>query len=727
MKMRFLILLLIVPIMSCVAQAKHKKGEYVGPDGVAILVDSIKFEDGMITFYYAGSKEGVFNDSTAILNQRIAVLEGLDVIAPGVDSAFVRSDNDSIIWVLFDEELGVSGNDSIATAFSFTYGTETGSIDSAIVAGLYVLIYGTNIPSDSIVYVSYVRPSTSGVHDPDYNYTTSFTNKLAFNGTVATYKQATAYYRFNNTYTDDGGNHNASAVNNVPFSGDTAIYFPDSDGNDAVNQGDFLTGDNSISVWFKATEDEPENYYLYGNGVSTDTDVWYTYLDGSGSGTYDVTTQVIDGSANSTFAKSAEDLTTNTWHHLVMVTDVDRGSGDASIKYYIDGSFSYDDTTLTEPFNGPIDVTGTTHIGNSPGSVLGFRENMVIGEFAVFNGELLTQENVDSLYAIGSVGGDRLWQTSATPTPPSYDTSYVIYEYIDFANWTPQANPPQDTIADFFTGALEEYGGQSRANIVVFDGDTVFSVLLPSGATGDQGTSIRALFPGDYDSVWHGYDFWVPLDWAWPNGSGKMWGVLAHQASGSLIPGGGMYPPGCTEYAENPPYTYDWDGGTSIRGEMSGGWLSGVDYDVNAAFGAYIYHHGQWWSSSGACVEDKLSYGEDLYSTSWVRGQWNRIDFRYVMNTVTVEGTGDANGILEIWQNGVCVATRSNFIFRNYSDIHFDAYMWTCINKRDAERTQAYTIYYQNATLWNFADGHPYAVGHATNAIGTVMEPPYSK
>lgn len=58
--------------MSCVAQAKHKKGEYVGPDGVAILVDSIKFEDGMVTFYYSGSKEGVFNDSINILNINIA-------------------------------------------------------------------------------------------------------------------------------------------------------------------------------------------------------------------------------------------------------------------------------------------------------------------------------------------------------------------------------------------------------------------------------------------------------------------------------------------------------------------------------------------------------------------------------------------------------------------------------------------------------------------------------
>lgn len=652
---------------------------------------------------------------------RISILEGADVTAPAVDSAFIRADNDSIIWVLFDELLGVAGNDSLTTSFSATYGTETFIVDSAIVAGLYVLMYGTNIPSDSVVYVSYSRPVSGGLHDPDYNYTASFTNKLAFNGTVATYKESFAFWRFNGNLNDNYGNYNASAVNTIAYTGDTALIFSESDGDDAANIGDIITGDFSMSFWLKATEDLNENYYLMGNGKSGDTDVWYTYLDGSGSATFDVTTQTIDGGGTSTFSKSAEDVVLNAWTHLAIVVDIDQGSGDASIKYYIDGSFSYDDTTHTEPFNGPIGVSGTTYIGNSEGSSLGFREGMIIGEAVLFD-EFLTTENIDSLYAIGSIGGDRLWQTSSTPTPPSYDTSYVIYEYIDFASWIPQSNPPEDTIADFFTGALREYGGQSRCNLVVFEGDTVLSGLLPA-LTGDQGVQIRANFPADYDSVWHGYDFHVPADWSWPNKSGKIWGIMAYPASGSFIPGGGLYPPGCDTWGQD----YEWDGGATLRGLIPGGWLTGVDYSTSSAVGAYVYHHGMWWSSSGACVEGKRSYGENLYYNTMTPGQWNRMDYRYVMNTVTIEGTGDANGIIEVWLNGVCVAVRNDYIFRNYSNIHFDAYMWTLLNGSDPERTQAYTVYFQNATLWNFADGHPYAVGHGTNAIGTVMVPPYSK
>ncbi len=51
--MKFLILLLIVPIMSCVAQAHHKKGERVGGDGV-VIVDSVVNVNGQITSYSGG-------------------------------------------------------------------------------------------------------------------------------------------------------------------------------------------------------------------------------------------------------------------------------------------------------------------------------------------------------------------------------------------------------------------------------------------------------------------------------------------------------------------------------------------------------------------------------------------------------------------------------------------------------------------------------------------------
>ena len=53
---------------------------------------------------------------------RINVLEGADLTAPAVDSAYIRFGLDSVIFVYFDEELGESGNDSVDYSFSYAYG-----------------------------------------------------------------------------------------------------------------------------------------------------------------------------------------------------------------------------------------------------------------------------------------------------------------------------------------------------------------------------------------------------------------------------------------------------------------------------------------------------------------------------------------------------------------------------------------------------------------------------
>jgi len=215
--------------------------------------------------------------------------------------------------------------------------------------------------------------------------------------------EAFAFWKFNGDLTDEYGNNDGSAVNTIAYSGDTALIFSESDGNDAVNIGNIITGDFSVSSWILLDENANENYYFMGNGTSSDNSVWYIYFNGTGTGLFNPLMHSRDGSGNSDYAYGSADISVDTWTHFVMVVDEDYGPGKASVNFYIDGEHSYVDSTLIYSIN----VSGTTHVGNTEttGGAGGFREGAMIGECVLFD-EQLTEENIDSLY---SIGGDRLW------------------------------------------------------------------------------------------------------------------------------------------------------------------------------------------------------------------------------------------------------------------------------------------------------------------------------
>lgn len=56
---------------------------------------------------------------------------------------------------------------------------------------------------------------------------------------------------------------------------------------------------------------------------------------------------------------------------------------------------------------------------------------------------------------------------------------------------------------------------------------------------------------------------------------------------------------------------------------------------------------------------------------------WHRVAVQVVMNTVTVDGTGDANGIHRIWWNGALVFEKLNQIWRVHADVHANKYAWS--------------------------------------------------
>ncbi len=82
-------------------------------------------------------------------------------------------------------------------------------------------------------------------------------------------------------------------------------------------------------------------------------------------------------------------------------------------------------------------------------------------------------------------------------------------------------------------------------------------------------------------------------------------------------------------------------------------------------FLAYPYHPGQ-----------ADSYGDNLWSGSTLTPDaWHHVTARYAMNTIT-NGVGNRDGVLRVWLDGKLVVNRSDFVFRNRSDVHVSHLYW---------------------------------------------------
>ena len=637
---------------------------------------------------------------------RISILEGADVTAPVVDSAFIQTGNDSVIWVQFDETLGQAGNDSVTNAFSWTYGTENGSTDSVVISGVFAVIYSSiNIPGDSVVYMSYNKPVTLGVHDPSYNYTADFSNKLVFNGTSIAEYEAFAFWKFNSNLNDTYGNYDGVAVNTITFTSDTAIIFSEADGNDAVNVGDILSADHTLWMWLYLDEDANESYYIWANRDS-DTDDGFTFFaDGNGAGTFNLNYRVGNGVSGTFAFDNGGDFAVDTWHHVAVLVDRDGNATDAYASIYIDGVIANDNDSVLQNFSDDFAVSGADNIigARDPGSEKdGLREGAIIGEFGLDN-VLWTQAQIDSSFAIG---GDRLWFVDATPTPESYDTSYVIYELIDFTDlplgpWTSES---MDTI---FTGTVVE-ASATEGTIAELLGDTCWRVDIPP-INNVAGKQIRAMLPTTYSEGWFSFNFYLPADFVWSVG-GKLPGIaVTERGASNDVVAGGVVAPGC-------------DPGDDLEYTATEGSSARTAIIDPSDFGVYLYHHGMTFKSS--C---RTTYGDDLSSdNSWALQTWHNLTVRVIINTIDTEGNGNADGILEIYKDGVCGFIKTDIIYRQYSDMFFDQYFWSLFfgGPSDPSRTNSTSVYFDDAVWWTWADGHPYAVGQNANPVGTTLTPP---
>ena len=280
---------MIIPL-SCVGQSKFKRGIVVG-GADNVVIDSIEKIGSVVVLYTSGAAINAYNDSIAILQtaltaaeSRLSALEGGDITSPYVDSAYINSTNDSLIYIYFNEEVQTTEEDSVKSSISFTYGATSltpGVVDSTSTNGQYTLIYcGTNIPSDSVVYVTYSKPTSGGIQDFSNNFVYDFTKLLTFNGTASVEYTADGFWKFNSNLNDVYGNYNGTAVNTIGYTGDTALYFSEADGDDAVSIGDMITSNTfTIGGWVDSIPDANEFFYIAGNAASSPATGWQFYYD----------------------------------------------------------------------------------------------------------------------------------------------------------------------------------------------------------------------------------------------------------------------------------------------------------------------------------------------------------------------------------------------------------------------------------------------------------------
>lgn len=658
----------------------------------------------------------------AKLLYRIRVLEGDDVTSPGIDSAYIETGNDSTIIAVFDEQLMTESTDSVMYAFSFTYGVEsgdTGTIDSAKVAADRAYIHcGENIPTTDTVYLSYEDPVTGGIHDVAGNPLRDFTNKLVFNGTAVSEYVPVSWWKCNGNFLDAVGANNGTEVNNVPFSGDTAWYFSDADGNDAVNVGSIaLEAEHAWSFWLTMVEDAIENYYLVANMGGAAEDGFNCFVNGGGAGTYSITYQAGNG-AGGTFAYSNTANLEDGVRHNIIINVNSIGNGDSAwVKMYNNGVLMNAVDSVLAGYSGDFALSGQDIIigANDPGNEnVGFREGALIDNAVLFDHQLTSDER-DSIVANE---GNRLWTEGATSVPEAYyDVTWTEYERINFGDAGHLGELTQADLEGLYIGDF--IWDSNPGWLVSYGGDTVNRVYHQPVVEYGGGQYAMDM-PGDYNEGWYFFNVLLGPDFPsnWSN-TGKIPGVGVRSYDGTYPPTGCATSPGCSYWYTYPKacHIINTESGSSIRGSI-------VSEDKD--FGWYIY-----WPDMPleVCTETFASYGVDFaggFADEWTLGEWHNVGMRVVLNTVTVEGVGDPNGILEFYKDGVCGAVYDDFIFRNYSSMNIDVYLHSIFfgGQDDPSRIEGCYTYWDDF-VWGMPEpGSELKTGPVTNPIGTTFTPP---
>ena len=706
MKMRFLILLLIVPIMSCVAQAHHKKGERVGPDGV-VLVDSVVNKNGQIYTYSGGSLIGVYNDSILILsaelqtatsiitttNTSVRILESstagsqgygfsfsgdtmvvefegeimkftkasgiaVDITAPTITAVEIGGYADDTVIVTFSEAMDT---DSIAAMSSFTF-TEDGTT-----YGLAQAYFNNDdslyIPLDSVAetgkvyFLSYVKPGVSKLQDVSNNDLVGFSNQTVVSN-LACESEALAHFKFENNDDDERSNvtlvWNGAEDYGADFSNPEGSYNarmlagPNMYSNASVDLGDGTTG-FTVAGWFYGGEGAKRVIF-----AGPEWEVWIDYIS-------DEIEASAGGNSVTTAGLSGLDYD---WMHIAAVF-----TGGGYCKLYKDGVNYSSDSITANSFN----ANGVLHIG---ADFTGNNEGFSHGDDVQIYDVACTAANIFTIY---DTPGTTV-TVDDCGDPPTPDDSINIYWEEDFEDFPIQNTVSASTFAAYLTDyeslGSEADGISHNIDIIEFEGSRVMEsnyyenqccyTICPI-ANGGTGTDVRAEIgtPQEHHvELYFTYEIFPSVGFDNPQGIKCPGLQMDKQGRSARI------------MLNNKP-------GENLA----------IQFYYSGYFDGY----------------DNPSYlaPSTVYGSGITAGQWNEITYRLYAGT---EAAWPGDGLFEIFVNGVFINHgRYGIPFRKTGDpngwsyIPISTFMGGCGEQYFSPQNQS--ILYDNLRIWMYKDG----------------------
>lgn len=225
----------------------------------------------------------------------------------------------------------------------------------------------------------------------------SFASSLDSTGVAA--DTLVAHYKFNGNAVDSSGFGNDGEVVGVSLSADrfgnlnNAYVF---DGDDYINFGssesiEFGKKDFSLSLWFRAVNDNRSQYEILGKGNSDaalNEARWAIGLIENGE--VRVVFEDAENEFNTLVTNGQDQLIDEQWHHLVAVFD-----RDSSLRVYVDNELDLEDQRIKD-FSGHItnDISynlyaGRDNTGSSAKGFMGSLDDIRIYSYALGEGAIL--------------------------------------------------------------------------------------------------------------------------------------------------------------------------------------------------------------------------------------------------------------------------------------------------------------------------------------------------
>ena len=157
-----------------------------------------------------------------------------------------------------------------------------------------------------------------------------------------------------------------------------------------------ITGDMSISIWFKLESGVPSNdqYHLFSKGSGGNNSYRFRIEDEVGQESFRFNYL---GSGTETLSRANATISTGTWHHVVVTVDVSASA--AGMLYYFDGSVLT--TSDTDGTSTDINDTNSNgQLGTYWGAAFGFFDG-VLDECGIWS-RILTSGEVTELYNAGA-------------------------------------------------------------------------------------------------------------------------------------------------------------------------------------------------------------------------------------------------------------------------------------------------------------------------------------